>query len=109
MKISKKLIFWDLKRYPKRKSTLGVLRNDRKGNNGFKYLREWLKNVYCLENEGGNRKGLWIICIVHDLVFYAFASVHFVLWSPAGKGLTSLLLFMINVLLSLFVMFRCGT
>ena len=40
-------------------------------------------------------------CVCHD-----FASVHAALWSPAGKGLTSWLLFV--MFYCIFVTFQCG-
>ena len=49
---------------------------------------------------------LWIICVIYVLCCRAFASVHAALWSTAGKGLTSWLLFvMFN---GIFVTFPCG-
>ena len=44
--------------------------------------------------------------VLMSCVCHAFASVHFCMWSPAGKGLTSWLLYvMFNCV---FVSFPCG-
>ena len=51
---------------------------------------------------------LWIICVIYVLCFSCFRVRLFIaaLWSPAGKGLTSWLLFM--MLNFVFVTFQSG-
>ena len=53
------------------------------------------------------------LCVFVSSVSHAFASVHYCLWSPAGKGLTSwllLVMFIVFLFLSYVVsLVRCGT
>ena len=59
---------------------------------------------YCNDRSKGALL-LWIICVIYAFCCHAFVRVHF-LWSPAGKGLTSWLSFM--VFYYVFVTFPCG-